>query len=228
VREELIESIRSSGYWRVNLRPTGAPRDYLLGECRKLVRDAAVSMRGWDYPHVTTITNDEGGDETADGYVENWCNWSGFKEFWRMYPSGQFLSYTALREETLEGMFQTGGKGTIAVDHTIYSFTEIFEFAHRLALRGVYPDGANIMISLEGAMDRRLWLGPNPHVRFFGNKSTSATRIELDASLSPETLQDGYREQAVILLVRLFDRFGWNPPPAQIAAVQERFYRKEF
>lgn len=228
MRDGLIEAIRASGYWRVNLRPSGLPRDYLLGECRKLVREAAVSMRGWDYPHVSTTTNNECGDETGDSYVQNWCDWSGFKEFWRMYPSGQFLSYAALREETLDGAFQTGGKGTLAVDHTIYTFTETFEFAHRLSMRGVYPDGVDITISLEGATNRRLWLGQNPHIRFFGGKSTSAPRIELSASLSPDILQDGYREQAVILLVRLFDRFGWNPPPAQLSAVQERFYRKDF
>jgi len=228
MRDDLVTKIRSTGYWRINFRPAREPRDYLLGECRELITKSSVSMRGWDFPHVTTITDEKGGDETADGFVENWCDWSGFIEFWRMYPSGQFLSYIALREETLEGAFMTGGVGTLAVDHTIYTFTEIFEFAHRLAQHAVYPDGVRITISLEGTEGRRLWLGPDPRIRFFGQKKTTAARVELRAFLSPSTLLDGYREQALILLVRLFDRFGWNPEPKQIAAVQDRFYRKEF
>jgi hypothetical protein len=185
-------------------------------------------MRGWDYPHITTMSDDEGGDEIGDGFVENWCDWQGFVEFWRMYSSGQFLSYFALIEETLHGTFDTGGTGTLAVDHTIYRFTEIFEFAHRLSMQGVYPDGVEISLTLEKAAHRRLWLGHDPRIRFVGAKVTAAPRIELSATMSAASLQEGYREQAVAALVRLFDRFGWNPELRQIAAVQDRFYRKDF
>ena len=145
-----------------------------------------------------------------------------------MYTSGQFLSYVALIEETAEKAYETGGTNTLAVDHTIYRVTEIFEFAHRLARQGVYPEGAELTLSLENSDGRRHWLGPQPRIRFHGSKAMSASRIELRSNMPAATLKDGYREQALLSLVRLFDRFGWNPEPKQVAEVQDRFYRKEF
>ena len=85
----LLDKIQSFGHWRVNLRPiTPLDPQLTFQQCLELVRDNAVSIRGWDFPHVSNRQDDEGGWSRGDGFHENWCNWYGFYEFWHMYKSG--------------------------------------------------------------------------------------------------------------------------------------------
>lgn len=220
----LLNKIQGFGHWRVNFRPV-VPLDPQLTfqQCFELVRDNAVSIRGWDFPHLSHRQDDEGSGSRGDTYHENWCDWYGFNEFWRMYKSGQFLSYNALREDTKE----EGRPGTLSIIGTIYSMTEFIEFAHRLYKAGPYRDGVNIAIELRKSANRFLDVGPS-RMPFFDRKETSAETIRLERSLDAETMRDDHQSMAVDLLLELFDYFGWNPTREQIAADQVRFYRREF
>jgi hypothetical protein len=101
MKEGLLEHIRQFGHWRINFKPMRELAQPLsLGRCRELVQQAKVSIRGWDFPHTSHRNDEEGGSGNFGTYVENWTQWSGFLEFWRMYKSSQFLSYIALREDT--------------------------------------------------------------------------------------------------------------------------------
>jgi hypothetical protein len=220
----LIEKIRSVGHWRVNFRPV-APLDPQLSfqQCLELVRDNAVSIRGWDYPHLSNRQDDEGGWSRGDTFYESWCDWWGFYEFWRMYKSGQFLSFNALREDTKE----EGHLGTLSIIGTIYSVTEFVEFAYRLYRAGPYSEGVHISVELRNTAGRKLEVGPS-RMPFFDRKETSAATIRLEKKISAARMRDDHQAVAIDLLIELFDYYGWNPSRDQIAADQAKFYRRDF
>lgn len=220
----LLEKIQSFGHWRVNFRPL-VPLDPQLTfqRCSELVRDNAVSIRGWDFPHLSHRQDEEGGWSRGDTFHEGWCDWYGFYEFWRMYRSSQFLSYNALREDTK----QEGRLGTLNIIGTIYSITEFVEFAHRLHKAGLYADGVNIAIELRRSTNRFLDVGPM-RMPFFDRKETNADIIRLERSLDAARISDDHMSVAIDLLLELFDYFGWNPAREQIEADQDKFYRREF
>jgi len=105
MKDKLIERIRAVGHWRINLRPL-RPLDERLSfrQCQEVVEQNRVSIRGWDYPHISYRQDEQGALERGDQFVESWCDWNEQLEFWRMYRSGQFLSYNALSEDFLHGV----------------------------------------------------------------------------------------------------------------------------
>lgn len=227
MNDNLLERIQSVGRWRFNVRPL-VPLEQPLSfqQCSDLVRDRSVSIRGWDFPHIASRQDDCGGWLRDENFYENWCDWWMYREFWRMYKSGQFLSYNALREDTSDenGDMQ---RGTLDILNTIYSVTEFVEFAHRLQLSGPYRDGVSIMIALRNTQGRSLEVGRG-RMPFFERKQTGAEIINLECTLEESQIGDQHQNVAVDLILELFDYFGWNPPRDQIASDQAKFYRRDF
>lgn len=226
MKEGLLEKIQRAGYWRVNFRPlVPLERPLSFRECFDVVRENAVSLRGWDYPHISHRNDEEGGTLRGENFHENWCDWWGFHEFWRMYRSGQFLSYNALREDAAED--QGRRNGSLRILSTIYSVTEFVEFAHRLQNAGPYRDGVVISISLRNTAGRYLDVEPN-RMPFFELKYTGADDICLERSAESSYIRDNHQTIAIDFLLELFDFFGWNPSRERIAADQAKFYRRDF
>jgi hypothetical protein len=228
MKEGLLERIRGIGHWRVNLRPLHPPSERLsFQQCEEVVRRNRVSIRGWDYPHVSSRQDDQGGLVRGDEFVEAWCEWHTQLEFWRMYRSGQFLSYNALGEDFLHGVQGRPDRPFLDVVDTTYSITEFVEFAHRLFITGTHSDGVEFDLSLYGSQRRALWTGGN-RIPFFDVKQTEVETIRIKEMLTPTAWAKGPIEIANRILLELFDHFGWNPQAAQIRTDQEKFYRREF
>lgn len=230
MKEGLLERITQVGHWRVNYRPVRAATEQLtLARCREVVEKARVSMRGWDFPHVSYSRDDKpenGGYENVGDHVENWTDWYGIAEFWRMYRSSQFLSYIALREDTMKEEHGNPQVPILEVVSTIYSITEFFEFAHRLAGQGLYEAGANISVTLFGTQGRHLKAGAGKFP-FLDARVTSVPKVEINERLHADQLSsDDYRSAAVSACLEVFDQFGWNPARSQIEADQEKFYQR--
>jgi hypothetical protein len=228
MKEGLLETIQASGYWRINVRPAVVPSKKLsFAECRQVVEKSAVSVRGWDFPNISREENDTGGSMNGDMFVENWTNWGGFNEFWRMYASTQFLAYVALREDT---KLEDHGDPTVAVLNTVgtvYQISEILEFCHRLQVNGLYKDGLDLNVTLKNTVNRRLETGKFSRP-FFNLKVTNAPEIKLQREIESTQLAEDHRSIAINICLELFDRFGWNPDASQLQSVQERFYRRDF
>lgn len=228
MKSDLLDVIRSVGHWRINVQPVVPISELLLlGKCREAVEKAHVSMRGWDFPHINYRNDDEGGYEMGENFCENWTNWSGFNEFWRMYQSSQFLTYVSLREDTNPMGGSESYKGSLNVTGAIYQFTEVTEFCHRLYVQDFYKEGARLKISLRNSKGRRLSVGQN-RMPFFPDRTTSVEKIDLEVTMSSSDLDENNRAIAIGLCVRLFDHFGWNPDPTQLQADQEGFYRQDW
>lgn len=227
MKDGLVERIRSLGHWRVVTRPLTPLAERLsFRECEELVERNRVSLRGWDYPHISRRQDDQGAIGRGDNYVESWCDWQHSLEFWRMHRSGQFLSYSVLQGEIDAAAEQAGARWLNVVD-AIYTVSEFAEFAHRLAHAGIYRDGYLFDLSLRNTAGRRLEAGRG-RMPFWDDQHTTADTIQIERRVSPDAIEAGSIPLSLDVLLELFDAFGWNPDPNQIRADQEAFYRREF
>lgn len=232
MQDGLLDRIRSRGYWRINFQPKSLLAEKLsLSKCRELVESNAVRLRGWDYPHVSTKTDEKSGGQPAGEFYESWVNWWNHIEFWRMYRSHQFLHYLALREDWFEESdwskelaqrFRSGD--VLGTGGAIFQITEVFEFATRLCRAGAYPTGVIIDVTLDNTQNRSLWVDDPQRMPFSQPPTTGAQKISASASLAPDEFLNGSTEKSLTMLLEIFDGFGWDNVSAQnIRQQQERF-----
>jgi hypothetical protein len=226
MNEELLKDIKSAGYWRINFRPVSALAEKLtMDKCKEAVFASNVSLRGWDYPHLPLGKDGSSGLEYGDEFIEAWTSFMFFREFWRIYRSGQFLHYRGMWEDREE--FPNKPQDPfISIIEVIYLFTEITEFASRLANALALEKGLSITISAHNTAGRRLYVGQG-RMNFFQPKTTVADQITVEAIL-PLDGSKTPQQVALSLSKDVFDRFGWNPSNDQIEADQLRLLRRQF
>lgn len=230
MKEGLLDSIKAHGYWRINFQPLVATTKLAtMQECRDRVESNVVSLRGWSYPHFDRGgAPDSGGVQPCGKYLEGWVYWDRFEEYWRMYQSGQFINYVAMRldkvlEQNKDPKRIPNAPGThLPVVETIYFVTEVFEFLARLVRSGLYDEGVRVSISLHGLENRILWVDDPRRMEFFHGYRTGAPTFDRTWELSREEVMQSSREHAHRFLIELFDAFGWNPTATQIANDQEK------
>lgn len=231
--QKLIDKIKSRGYWRINFQPlVFGQKIKTIGECKDLIQKNSVRLRGWDYPHFPQRVDDDTGTEPAAEYFAGWIDWNNHKEFWRMYKSGQFLHYIALREDWLEEddwhhnlskeikpMTSLGVVGSV-----IYQMTEIFEFLSRITNAGIYDEGVSVSIILKNTKGRELWIEDGNRMPFIFPHKTGADNIEFAKQYSKDELISKPKELAIEAILLIFDSFGWdNPSMDVIRKDQENF-----
>lgn len=222
--EGLLEKIKAIGFVRVVIRPTIIPESLTVATAREVVQKASVSLRGWDYPHIASRNDEHGGYEHHAEYAQEWCNWYHHVEFWRMYKSGQFLHYKALREDLSKEDNVPKGP-VLAVGSFMYTVTEVTEFAHRLRAAGLYKEGATIQISLGNARGRRLWIEDPMRLDFLSPMITSSERVTVERSLRTSDLLLGDpKDISLSIISEFFDAFGWTPSSDLISSTQTELY----
>lgn len=220
----LLEKIKAVGFVRVVIRPTMIPETLTVIEARELVKKTSVSLRGWDFPHIAFRNDKHGGSENHADYVQEWCDWYHHVEFWRMYKSGQFLHYKALREDL--GKDQNVPKGPVlAAGSFMYTITEVTEFAHRLRAAGLYKEGATIQIRLGNTSGRRLWVEDPMRMDFISPMVTSSESIMVERSLRTSDLLLGDpKDISLSIIMEFFAAFGWTPSADLISSTQMQLY----
>jgi hypothetical protein len=200
-----------------------------LTECKGVVEKNSVQLRGWDYPHIPRKQEDDIGMWAGENFYEGRENWFNHIELWRMYQSGQFVHYVALRDDWAEhsGWGITENKNTKAgttlntIGEVIYEFTEIFEFLSRLAKSGLYDDGVKVSLTLYKTKGRMLTTSPERFL--FAEYVTDLDSISFERECSKEEMVTGSKELALEAIVHLFERFNWqNIPVDAIKSDQER------
>ena len=226
--EQLVAKIKRTGYWRINIRPKKALEGRMTFEaCRELVERNRVSLRGWDFPHINRQDSEHSGILRQDDFVEHWIEWDMFREFWRMYKSGQFISYKALVRDVLAGEAYFQGQKELHIIDAIYSVTEFTEFAFRMVNSRALGSQVLIYISLNNNANRSLVAGEN-RIPFFEANVSATETIALSGEVSMGGAEDDARSLSRHMLLELFDHFGWNPSEDRIREEQERYYRREF
>ena len=225
-------------HWRVNFRPSTYDDNLIstLTKCFEIVERNKVSLRGWDFPHLSRRDEEKG---QGNNWIASWSQFMGHYEYWRLYQSGQFLYLGAVREVTetewkkkLEADMKSHlsymreidwGKipGFISIVNFVYNITEVYEFAARLCQAQVYSDALTIKIELTGikgfvlsAPWDRVW-----HSYYSATEDHLATTKEI----ATHSLVASSKEGAMKSIAWFFERFGWlNPPVEVIARDQEK------
>jgi hypothetical protein len=117
-----------------------------------------VRIRGWAYPHVESPERGTSGPD----WVSQEFEWDNNLEFWRFDQSGQFDHLLAIGEDWRDqSEFWSKDDDwkpmkTLWEVDTLFEFTEIFEFAARLAQSKAGADAMRVEITLAGLKDRLL------------------------------------------------------------------------
>lgn len=225
----LAEKIRSRGYWRVVIRPQDFRRDRVENIARlfPLVRDASVQLRGWDFPHIDLKRPPRIDRE----WVGQEYDWEHYVEGWRMCRSGQFLFLGGIPEDWRDQSSLWPPDGSWrpvtrlpAVD-ALYSYTEVFEFAARLALTEAGSDWMRVEITVSGLRGRSLAADPQSDFSSLPAAEATVDELPLVYDVSREDLVARPREFAAGASAELFRRFNVDPPQDLLRGMQEDLRR---
>ena len=237
MKENFINKIKLRGYWRINFQPMDDnPKFDTFTEIKESVEKSLVRLRGWDYPHLPQSASEDTGTEPCGEYFQGWVDWANHKEFWRMYKSGQFLHYLALREDWLDedswhsGLAEKIKPGTKlgVIGSVVYQITEIFEFLSRLGTTGIYNKGINVSISLGNIKNRELWVESDNRAPFLFPYKTGAEKITINRKLSKDEILFNHQDIATNIILEVFDNFLWNPTKEMIKKEQDDFLSGRF
>lgn len=230
--EDTIAKIKSRGYWEVIIRPLKFDENRLetLKACSDLVLENKVRLRGWDYPHISS----KYGVLSGDSWVENVTDWNDHKEFWRMYQSGQFFHVFGCWEDWWGPVrifwsekSQTEPGYGLEFLATLYSLTEIYEFASRLAKKGLFDEMLKISITLHGMKNRRL-VTTEIERSLFDIYFCKIENITLNKEIAVNEIIAANNELAVDATCHVFERFSWLEPPKRVLKEEQDKFLKGF
>ena len=208
---EVLLKVRERGYWRILMRPTAYLPDLFpsLRELEEAVRSCIVRIRGWDYPHW----------EEPARLNDSICasvDWNHHKEYWRLYKSGQFIHYFAMREDWLRE--DTGVRSDdvepssiLGYETTVYTILEIFLFAGRWAAKAGLGPRVRLELNLYGPAGRRLYASDFDKMQFRDRIAEAANFNHAD-EYDPQVLIAQPPDNARPVLRRLFELFHWDAP----------------
>ncbi|MEW6674212.1 MAG: hypothetical protein AB1427_21165 [Thermodesulfobacteriota bacterium] len=219
-------------HWRVNFRPHDYRENLIpsLSKCYEIIEKTKLSLRGWDYPHLSRRDTER---SQGNNWVSSWSNFMGHYEYWRFYQSGQFLHLFSVREATefewkkkLQNDMQshrilTDGEvdwekipGFFSIINFIYNITEIFEFAARLCQSRTYSGVVNIEIDIKGIQGfvltapwERAW-----HSYYAASQNILSKSQEIDS----EKLVAASKDFSLSTIIWFFERFGWLSPSEDV------------
>jgi hypothetical protein len=232
VTSPLLERIKQRGYWRVVIRPSRFERQRIPDRTMlyPLLRERVVRLRGWDFPQLEANPDYRRGQDWIDQESE----WNYYLEYWRFYQSGQFIDFAGVKEDwrdhselsPLPSNWQPGQ--LLPITDTVYHFTEIFEFAARLALTDIYAvdDRVHLEVSLHGLKGRQLYADDPKRALLFGLRPASVEEFAQTFEPSRIELIANTHELALQAASQLFDLFHWQPAPGVLQDIQAEFLRR--
>jgi len=212
---EFIEKIHSTGYWDVKIRPSQYESERVkdLGECKKIIDESAVLLRGWDYPHFDLPKIEHGIDFIGSG-----VDFLSHIEYWRFHQTGQFIHHFACMEEYeidvekipfMSARNPSPSGKYLSILNTLYTLTEIFLFASRLASKAILDPECNIAITFHGMKDRQLIF--LDHGRYLRRAYISSLdEIPFSGTYTIPELTSDYARLARVAMKWIFDRFQWT------------------
>jgi hypothetical protein len=229
--EELIDKIKSRGYWRVEIRPTVFEKLRIptFSRVQEVVQSCKVRWRGWDYPHwnADTVRN-------MSDWVESSEDWTQYIEYWRFYRSGQFVHLFAAHEDhmDMERILpktyppRPPREGYISFLSTTYLVTEIFEFAARLANKDILRPSAFISIGLHNINGHELTSFSASRFLDEGFLYTTDEPILIEREIPEQQLVADPDNSALDFIAEIFERFNWNNPSRQILSEDQKRLRQ--
>jgi hypothetical protein len=188
-----------------------------------------VQLRGWDFPHVSARSDILRGTD----WIGQDSDWSGYIEVWRAYLTGQFIDLAGFFEDWADE--DTFGRTkrhdwqpcqSLHIEHIIYRYTEIFEFAARWAMTEAGDSEMHVSIEAHGLKDRVLAVYDPRRLGFLEEHVAHIDEWKHEISVSREELVATSREKAQQASASLLMRFGWEPPLEAIADWQQQLIKR--
>jgi len=212
---ELLNKIRSRGYWKVVIHPATFIENRVndIANLYPILEKTSVQLRGWDFPHLDAkrelhIDSDWIGQE---------IEWEHYLQLWRFYQSGQFVHFSGMTEDwvkesgLLSPHYDWSPGQYLSVKSALFQYSEVFEFAARLALTEAGDEGMHIEVTVSGLDGRELRLEGYNRMPFVpGRYKATIQKLPYKVDLSRVQLVTEQRELALKPAVGLFKRFGWN------------------
>ena len=222
----LLEKIRLRGHYRVVIRPCtfDAARIPNISSLYPIVERAAVELRGWDFPHIERPPR----PHIDIDWVGQESEWQCYLEVWRLYKSGQFVDMSGIASDWLDHASwrqpPEGWKpGThLGILDTIYLFSEVFEFAARLALTEAGDDLMHIEVTLRGLRGRFLEMDDPRRWPVYHQQAASIDELPYLHDVQRADLVARPNELAVAPTLEVFRRFGWDPTEDLIRDMQTK------
>lgn len=228
----ILDTIKSRGYWRINFQPLIYTQKLLLRDCFEIVKNNTVELRGWDYPHFPLRKDKQSDIYPGNNFYEAWIDWGAHKEFWRMYQSGQFIHYLALPDDWINEDFlynrtsdMPEQESYLSIRSAVYAVTEILEFAARLCRTGVFDEGFNFSLHLEGMKNRFLWVGSD-RLPLLQECRANTKSVLFEKIYNKNEVIVSVPETALEVIIYIFERFDWRVPNKDmIRSDQTSLYR---
>lgn len=157
----LPDEISTRGRWWIRIRPPGfrpARLDY--EQLLPILKRSRVQLSGWDFPHLGHDQDVKPGQD----FIAIETDWYYYREVVGFWQSGLFAYLLGIREDWYDRgtptMWQppatTPGQ-LIGLADVVTTYTEVFEFAARLA--NYFPGENHVIIAVDliGLQGRRLY-----------------------------------------------------------------------
>jgi hypothetical protein len=148
-------------------------------------------------------------------WIEQASEWQQFLEFWRLYQSGQFVDIVAIPSDWHDQSphapadWQVGT--LLPIRDALFTITEIFEFASRLALTEAGDDPMHIEFTLAGLAGRELFNADRQRIPFFPRGYiTQMPEFKCTLDIPRSELVASSKDLAVTQSLDLFSHFGWD------------------
>lgn len=225
----LLDRIRSRGHWRVVFRPStfDQTRVQNIAGLYPIIQKTAVELRGWDFPHVDPHSQ----PHIDVDWVGQESEWEQFLEVWRFYKSGQFVDISGMQEDWRDQSSLCPPDADwkpgllLGIGDALFSFTEIFEFAARLALTEVGDDRIRIEVTVSGLNGRRLWVDLHNRWPMMRQYEAAVQALPYSVDLLRAALVAEPKELALDPAMELFRRFGWSPTKDMLRELQSQLRR---
>lgn len=232
--------IKDFPYWCVRFRPQVFDADLIPShtECRHLVEKARVQLRGWDFPHLPTGGNAGHGVLHGSNWVGAYADFMGSIESWRLFQSGQFIHYAAVREasehqwreklqnDTMSHLRHRSDidwnsvPGYVSLTNLVYTITEYFEFAARICQAGIYRGILEIKLELHGA--KGFLLTTDWSRSWHQYCPASDDYLGKTWSIATEDLVAGSADHSLKAITWVCECFGWISPNLEALKVDQQ------
>ena len=220
-------SVKDFPFWKFVVRPESYVPDLIpsLTDGFKLVEKPRVSLRGCAFPFLSNRENEQA---HGSDWIGSSVQLMGHIEHWRLFQSGQFVHFAALREasdaewreklqeQTMRHLAHrpdinwSSIPGYISVTNLVYTITEYFEFAARVCQAGVYKGNLDLILELQGA--NGYLLTTDFDRAWHQYCATSDSHLHKTWRIYAQELIAGSSEYSLKAIVWLCECFGWMSP----------------
>ena len=221
----VLKKLKEHGYWHVNFFPSVFNPELINDpvKCRDIIKQNLISLRGWNYPHVPNHNDEKQELYIAGDKAESWIDWEIFKEVWRFYQSGQFLSLFGVYDDWYQEDSWLGNElfkkvkpdSQLDAVGVVLKMTEILLFTKNMVDSEVYDhDTIQLEIELVNMKGRKLAIMDPRRIPLFQDYICYTDKITLPVKkLSANDPTKDFEKIAMDFCEHIFKQFQWDSFP---------------